>query len=122
MNNYKQTIGKWGEKVAVLELQKIGYTIIETNFTSYYGEIDIIAKNHSGIIFIEVKTRSSDRYGYGIEAISKTKQKHLIHTAHYYLKQKKIYNTPYQIDVATLEKQKNKTWKFRLFQAAVQHF
>jgi putative endonuclease len=122
VNNYKQSIGKWGEKVALLELQKIGYTILETNFSSYYGEIDIIAKDPSGIIFIEVKTRSSNKYGYGIEAISKTKQKHLINTTHYYLKQKKIYNTPYRIDVATLEKQMNGVWKFRLFQAAVQMF
>lgn len=60
---YKKNLGQEGEKIAIKYLQRLGYTIIEQNFRCKSGEIDIIAKEKEQIIFIEVKTRTSNRYG-----------------------------------------------------------
>ena len=65
---YKKALGQEGEKIAIKYLQRLGYTIIEENFRCKSGEIDIIAKEDNEIIFIEVKTRTSNRYGEPIEA------------------------------------------------------
>lgn len=82
---YKKTLGQEGEKTAIKYLQRLGYTIIEQNFRCKSGEIDIIAKEDNQIIFIEVKTRTSNRYGEPIEAVNRIKQKHIVLTASYYV-------------------------------------
>ncbi|MDO5436967.1 MAG: YraN family protein [bacterium] len=67
-------IGKYGEKLACEFLIKKGYRIIETNYRySKYGEIDIIAADKDVLCFIEVKTRTNNRFGTPMEAITKDK-------------------------------------------------
>ena len=66
---YKQNIGKIGEEAATKFLKKLGYKIIKRNYKNYYGEIDIIAKEKSCTVFVEVKTRTSINYGYASEAV-----------------------------------------------------
>lgn len=78
-------IGSSGEELAVKFLRKNGYLILATNFRSKIGEIDIIAKENDQIVFIEVKTRSSNGYGSPSEAITRKKIKSLILAAEYYL-------------------------------------
>ena len=82
---YKKELGQEGEKIATKYLQRLGYNIIEKNFRCKSGEIDIIAKEDDEIVFIEVKTRSNNKYGEPIESINKIKQKHIVSTASYYL-------------------------------------
>lgn len=66
--------GKIGEKLAKEFLEKQGYKILETNIHfSRNCEIDIIAQDKNTIVFIEVKTRSSNTCGSPLEAITKTK-------------------------------------------------
>jgi len=94
---FKRDEGMKGEDIAVSYLQKQGFTIIDRNFRTRGGEIDIIAidpstglgssNGDSGqvtLCFIEVKTRMSSQYGTPLEAISYWKLKALIKTAHYY--------------------------------------
>lgn len=69
----KQVIGKYGEQIAAKYLQDRGYQIIEQNWRCDLGEIDLIAKNKSTIVFVEVKTRNGVGYGHPFEAITKTK-------------------------------------------------
>lgn len=81
-------LAKRGEDKAVLFLNKKGYKIIERNFRKGYGEIDIIAvdkrdKNHI-LVFVEVKTRTSEQYGTPFESITPWKLKTLIKTAQFY--------------------------------------
>ena len=98
---FKQLTGKWGEDLACAYLKKQNYTIIERNFSCYQGEIDIIAKDHvtDELVFIEVKTRTNLEYGYPIDSVTKSKQKHLYRACCYYLYRHDIYNTFIRVDV-----------------------
>lgn len=73
-----------GEDAACDYLKEKGYRILERNFRKGYGEIDIIAIKGNILVFIEVKTRSSDRYGTPFESITPWKLNTLIKGAKYY--------------------------------------
>lgn len=78
--------GAVGEEYAAGILSGLGYRILARNFSSRYGEIDIIAKKGDIIAFIEVKTRKSGGMVSGFEAVTKAKQRKIIVTAMWYLK------------------------------------
>lgn len=80
----KYTVGKSGEDIAADFLRKKNYKIIERNFKKRYGEIDIVALDGETLVFIEVKTRTSYKYGSAKESITPWKLKALIKSAHYY--------------------------------------
>ena len=85
----KVKIGKIGENLAVEFLEKKGYEILERNVRfSKLCEIDIVAKEKDCIVFIEVKTRSSDFCGNPLEAITKTKYNNIKTGAFSYLNSK----------------------------------
>lgn len=86
----KREIGSLKEEEAVVFLQEHGYSIIERNFWSHFGEIDIIAEENGILTFIEVKSRSSIKYGYPQEAVFLSKQRAIIQTALYYMQKKGI--------------------------------
>lgn len=81
-------IGNEGEALAVEHLKEKGYKIIEKNYKTPIGEIDIIAEDKNTIVFVEVKTRSSDFFGCPFEAVGSKKQQKLKNLALFYLKQK----------------------------------
>ncbi|MEA1939524.1 MAG: YraN family protein [Candidatus Caldatribacteriota bacterium] len=95
MNN----LGKTGEKTALKYLLAKGYKILEKNYRNFLGEIDIISKFRDDIIFIEVKTRSSHKYGYPEESINLAKQKKIIKIALGYLSEKRFKKNNYRFDV-----------------------
>ena len=95
----KRKLGTIGEKIAILELEKKGYTIIEKNYLTLYGEIDIICTKGNMIIFVEVKLRKTLQKGYPREAVTFSKQKKIINTANYYISQNEIYNSDFRFDV-----------------------
>ncbi len=61
MNQYRKKIGDWGEDQACLFLQRHGFFIVERNYHTVFGEIDIVASKKESVYFVEVKTRK-DRY------------------------------------------------------------
>ena len=69
-------IGKSGEDRACRFLKRKGYKIVDRNYFSRFGEIDIIAQNKEYLVFVEVKTRSNFFWGYPAEAVDKEKFKH----------------------------------------------
>lgn len=73
-----------GEDIAAKFLKEKGYKIIERNFRKGYGEIDIIAIHKNILVFIEVKTRTSNKFGTPFEAITYFKLKTLVKTAEFY--------------------------------------
>jgi putative endonuclease len=88
MSLFKKNVGKQGEDIAAAFLQKHHYRILEQNFRTRNGEVDIIALDTSEkepvLCFIEVKTRHSTAYGTPLEAISYYKLQALRRTAVYY--------------------------------------
>ncbi len=78
-------IGKKGEDMAVDYLEHLGYEILERNFRSGRIEIDIIAKLADRLIFIEVKTRTGNLYGYPEEAVDDQKQDSIENCAEAYI-------------------------------------
>ncbi len=76
--------GKKGEDLAEQYLKKKGFEIIERNFRIRGGEIDIIAIDQDTLVFVEVKTRSSNEFGTPLEAITPWKLRSVIKTAEFY--------------------------------------
>lgn len=84
-NLYKKFLGLKGEKLAENHLKKLGYKIIKTNYVTPFGEADIVCSLNGAIIFAEVKTRSSYKFGTPAEAVDYKKQKKYRQIANYYL-------------------------------------
>ena len=84
MLNNKTSKGKLGEAAAARFLTKAGYKILEKNFHSRVGEIDIIALADQTLVFVEVKTRWSKRFGEAVEAVTPWKLKSITRTVNYY--------------------------------------
>ena len=78
-------LGAWGEEKAARYLLSRGYEILERNFHSRYGEIDIIARDGAYLVFAEVRLRSSVRFGTPQETVDHRKQEKLRLTAQCYL-------------------------------------
>lgn len=78
-------IGEEGEKIAVNYLKSKGYLVHHTNWRMGHLEVDIVAEDGEELVFVEVKTRSSDDYGKPEEAVDEKKEKDLITAAGVYL-------------------------------------
>jgi putative endonuclease len=92
-------LGAFGEDLASKYLEDNGYKVLERNFSCRAGEIDIIALDVDTVVFIEVKTRTSERFGMPSEAVSPTKQKKLVKTALYYMQCRKLFDYMCRFDV-----------------------
>jgi len=95
-------LGQSGEALARRHLIKKGYQILERNYRNRLGEIDIIARENETLVFVEVKTRRSDRYGSPRLAITAHKQKKLSITALAYLKQTRQIDCKARFDVVLI--------------------
>lgn len=95
----KLEFGKEAEKAAVDFLKVKGYRILERNYRTRFGEIDIIARDKDAICFVEVKARHSLNLGSPEEAVFTRKQKQISKAAIYYLKTNKLLERPARFDV-----------------------
>ena len=99
----KREIGVEGEDMATKALKKKGYRIIERNYRSKFGEIDIVAEEKGCLVFIEVKRRSSGSFGDSFAAIDRKKKEHMIRSAQYYLKSHKCFDRKARFDVVGID-------------------
>ena len=97
--------GKKGEDLAKEYLVKQGYKIIERNYRSKMGEIDIIAKDGEYTCFVEVRLRKNNSFGSPADSINEGKRRRIIKTAQLYAATKRIYNTPMRFDVVLINAQ-----------------
>jgi putative endonuclease len=102
MLNRQQKLGEKGEAIAVRQLKKDGYKILETNYRTQLGEIDIVAKDKGTIAFVEVKTRRSVHFGSPKWAVTAQKQKKISTVALYYLKTTNQSTAKARFDVVTV--------------------
>ena len=78
-------LGSWGEEKAAAYLRRKGYRILEMNYSARGGEIDIIARRGSYLVFVEVKLRKNADFAQGREYVHAAKQQRIINTAKLYL-------------------------------------
>jgi putative endonuclease len=95
-------IGEIGEQLGLSLLKNEGYKIIETNFRSHFGEIDIIAKDKGYMVFVEVKFRRSRKYGPPVEAVNRKKQDKIIKSALEYIKVNRMKEANIRFDVLSI--------------------
>ena len=96
---YRKNVGDIGENFAADLLANAGYQVIERNYRTKAGEIDIIAIKNGVLHFIEVKTRNGDQYGYPSEAVTATKQLRIKRAAEQYLQGRRMNWNKLSFDV-----------------------
>ncbi|MCK4553731.1 YraN family protein [Candidatus Parcubacteria bacterium] len=108
--NYRQKVGQFGEEIAKKYLVKHGYKIIASNIQTSHKEIDIIAKFKDLLVFIEVKTRTSNKYGEADEGMSSRKIKNFKYAIKRYLcdSNNKIYYKDIRADLIAVDVDRNK--------------
>ena len=103
MLNRQQQFGKYSERLAVEYLKLKGYRIVETNYRSSQGEIDIIARDKDTLVFVEVKARHSRRFGSAKGAVTPAKQRKISMAALEYLKKNGRTDVRARFDVVAID-------------------
>lgn len=98
----KQAIGRYGERVAAAHLRDAGMTVLETNWTCKYGEVDIVAREGATLVICEVKTRTGDSHGTGLEAVTGQKATRLRRLAAHWLETHDAEPEAIRIDVVSV--------------------
>ena len=114
---HNQRIGKWGEDTAAAYLAERNCEIIARNVRTPYGEIDIVAKQGDVTIFVEVKTRTSNKMGLPEESITKRKREHMLAAASHYAAENEIDH--WQIDVIAVEGKPGSKPTITYFESAI---
>ena len=98
----KRKLGMWGEEIATRYLQDKGYKILDRNYYTRNGELDIICEKDGKIVFVEVKTRKNTSFGSPEEAITRKKMNHLRQAALIYLNSVEHPYKEIRFDVITI--------------------
>jgi putative endonuclease len=96
-------LGKLGEELAVRELQRRGYAILDRRYRTRAGELDIVAREGETVVFVEVKARANDRCGAPAEAVTRGKRRRLALMAADYLARRRLVKAPCRFDVVAVE-------------------
>ena len=99
---WKRELGRAGEKAAAKALKRAGYRIVDRNFSCKSGEIDLIAKDKGTLVFVEVKTRSSDEHGPPGMSIDSRKRRRIMSLAKAYVKHKRLYDLRPRFDIYSI--------------------
>ena len=102
MQDKRQQFGKKSEDLAVWYLKKNGYKILEQNYRTRLGEIDIIARDKKTLVFVEVKSRRSIRYGSPKWSVTHQKQRKISMVALQYLKKTRQTDAAARFDVVAV--------------------
>lgn len=113
----RQELGAQGEAAATARYEALGYEVLERNWRCRAGEIDLIVADDSTVVFVEVKTRSSDRYGSGAEAVGWDKQRRIRTVALEWLDAQACTFQGVRFDVAVVTTGPG-TWRVQLIESA----
>ena len=112
-------IGDEGEDLAVAYLESKGYTILERNYHFEHAEVDIVAyDNESYIVFVEVKKRSSNRYGEPEPYIDDDKKENVYKAAEAWVYERKMDGAPVRFDVISIVQEANEAPEIKHFENA----
>ncbi len=102
MSKTRNKLGAQGEDIAVRYLKKRGYTILHRNYRCAFGEIDIIARQKKTLVFVEVKTRSTSKYGLPQDAVQPLKQRTICKVALEYIQRHGLEDSAARFDVVAI--------------------
>jgi len=102
MTKERLDFGRKGEKAAEAYLRKRGYRILQKNFRTNIGEIDLIAEHNNALVFIEVKTRSDLQFGHPSSAVTPAKQIKIAQTAQTFLVKHPVEGKDIRFDVVSV--------------------
>jgi putative endonuclease len=94
--------GKTGEDLACAELQRRGYEILARRYRRRGGELDIVARDGTTVVFVEVKSRDGRNFGDGAEAVTPIKQRRIAALALDYMARHKMHECPCRFDVVSI--------------------
>ncbi|MGD8170952.1 YraN family protein [Vibrio sp. TRT 21S02] len=105
--NNRRKVGQHYETAAEKYLLSCGLALIERNFNTKGGELDLIMKQGSTIIFVEVRYRKNQSYGHAAETVTASKAKKLIHAANIWLMKNNlsVYSTDFRFDLVAIHSQ-----------------
>ena len=98
-------LGRWGEVAAARHLRRAGYRILYRNFRARGGgEVDLICRDRREhtLVFVEVKTRRSEQFGRGMDAIDDTKRRLITKGAMAWLRLLEMPDVPFRFDVVEI--------------------
>ena len=104
MTTAKKSLGNWGEELAVNYLLENGYSIVARNYHTKHGELDIIAQKDDVIYFVEVKTRSTNTFGFPEEAVTSRKRSHMMMAAESFFEKHSSDFETWQFDIIAILK------------------
>jgi putative endonuclease len=104
MKNEKQSLGRWGEKLAAEYMVSLGFSILECNKRTPYGEIDLVAGKDGVTVFVEVKTRRTSSFGLPEESVNQRKQMHILSSAEHYIQEHPELEGAWRIDVIAIRR------------------
>ena len=116
--NPLDSLGSIGEREAERFLLRNGYIILFRSFTNQFGEIDLIVTDGNSVVFVEVKTRSSDFAGRPDEAVDERKQGQISRVAIAFLRQNGLLESPARFDVISVEWGEHRVAEIRHFENA----
>ncbi|MFQ5407009.1 MAG: YraN family protein [Anaerolineales bacterium] len=120
MSDARRQLGVRGEALAAERLAQAGYEIVARNYRCPRGEIDLVARERGEWVFVEVRTRRSDRWGTPEDSVTPRKQARLIGCAEHYLDAHGLGDAPWRIDVVAIEVARNGAiHRFEVIQDAV---
>jgi putative endonuclease len=102
MSREKVIFGKRGEDLACRELERRGYAIVARRYRARGGELDIVARDGSTMVFVEVKARGGREFGDGAEAIGWMKRRRIVQMALHYLTRHGLKDCPCRFDVVSI--------------------
>jgi len=95
-------LGITGENLACAALTRRGYAILARRYRTRVGEIDIVARDGGTLVFIEVKTRTSERFGRPVEAVTGWKQRRIVLMAQHFLTRHRLHGRACRFDVVSV--------------------
>jgi len=111
--------GRQTELACCRYLQRNGLKLIEQNYRTRNGEIDLVMRDRKTLVFVEVRYRKTSDYGSAVESVNHTKQSRILRTAEHYCQQNNI-DSPVRIDIVGMRSDDNDAFRFEWIKNAIE--
>ncbi len=98
----RRKLGNKGEELAAHFLEDLGYKVIDRQYRTRFGEIDLVARDGHELVFVEVKTRTNLAFGHPEEAVHSQKLSRMVRAGEMYLEKHRLESYSYRYDVIAI--------------------